>query len=64
MKASMFCVKWHMPLKKNSRGRYIDDAGNGEGLLCGVRDSGAEYKGRASVHSHIGKVRMKARPEQ
>ena len=66
MKASIFWVKWNMPLKKNSRGRYIDDAweGMGEGLLCGVSDSGAEYRGTASVHSHIGKVKTKARPEQ
>ena len=60
----MFCVKWNIPLKKNSRGRFIEDTGEDDGVLCGVRDSGAEYSGRASVHSQIGKVRTNASPEQ
>lgn len=64
IKASMFWAKWNMPLKKNSAGRYSEDDGAGEGVVCAVRERGEEYNGRASVQSQIGKVRTKARPEQ
>ncbi len=64
MKASMFWAKWKMPLKKNSMGRYREDDGAGDGVVWVVRERGAEYNGRASVQSQMGKVRAKAKPEQ
>ena len=33
MKASIFCAKWNIPLKKNSRGRYIEDVGEGDDVV-------------------------------
>ena len=58
----MFCPKWKIPLKKNSRERFV--------VLClgssgkGVRRIGDERIGRPSVQSQIGQVSRNANPEQ
>lgn len=61
-KASMFCPKWKIPLKKNSSGRFVGLCAGVEGN--GVSRMGEERMGRPSVQSQRGNVRRKARAEQ